>query len=125
MPFFFAYNVAYDNGIFPADRTMKLPFRIVAAILFVIFFGFALKNTHEASLHFFLGYGISGPLILLLLGFFTLGAVFGILAMTPTVFKHRREATKHQKALAAIHEEAEAREKARTQAPSPDVATSK
>lgn len=103
---------------------MKLPFRILAAILFVVFFGFALKNTHEASLHFFLGYGITGPLILILLGFFTLGAVFGILAMTPMVFRHRREATRHQAALADYRADIDARERARTQAPSPDAAPS-
>ena len=64
---------------------MKIIFRIVAAILFVIFFGFALKNTQEVALQFFLGYEIRGPLVLLLLGFFAAGAALGVLAMTPTV----------------------------------------
>ena len=40
---------------------MKVLFRIVATILFVIFFGFALKNTQEVALHFFLDYEIRGP----------------------------------------------------------------
>ena len=32
---------------------MKLLFRIVATLLFIVFFGFALKNTQEVALHFF------------------------------------------------------------------------
>jgi len=70
---------------------MKFLSRIVATILFVIFFGFALKNTQEVALHFFLDYEIRGPLVLLLLGFFVAGGALGVLAMTPTVFRHRRE----------------------------------
>lgn len=81
---------------------MKILFRIVAALLFVVFFGFALKNTQEVALHFFLDYEIRGPLVLLLLGFFAAGAILGVLAMTPTVLRHRREASR-SKRLAAQH----------------------
>jgi lipopolysaccharide assembly protein A len=59
---------------------MKFLFRIVAAILFIVFFGFALKNTQEAALRFFFDYEIRGPLVLLLLAFFAGGAALGILA---------------------------------------------
>jgi lipopolysaccharide assembly protein A len=60
-------------------------------LLFLFFFSFALKNTQPVSLHVFLQYEIHGPLVLMLLGFFLGGAVLGILAMTPTVFRYRRE----------------------------------
>lgn len=99
---------------------MKLLFRIVAIILFVIFFGFALKNTQEVALHFFLDYEIRGPLVLLLLGFFAAGGVLGVLAMTPTVFRHRRDLSKHKKAIAAMQQENEAKRLARVQPPQPD-----
>lgn len=99
---------------------MKLISRIVAIVLFVIFFGFALKNTQEAVLHFFLDYEIRGPLVLLLLGFFGAGAILGMLAMTPTVFRYRREAAMHRKAAMAQEKEHEAQELARVQPPQPD-----
>jgi uncharacterized integral membrane protein len=81
---------------------MKLLFRIIAAVLFVLFFGFALKNTQEVALRFFLDYELRGPLVLLLLGFFAIGAVLGVLAMTPTVFRYRRELGRQRHALAAM-----------------------
>jgi putative membrane protein len=84
---------------------MKLLTRIIAVILFVIFFGFAVENTQEAALHFFLSYEIRAPLVLLLLGFFAVGAILGVLAMTPTVFRHRRDLTRQQQAIANMRQE--------------------
>lgn len=78
---------------------MKILYRIVGIILFIFFFGFAIKNAQEATLNFFWGYEIRGPLVLLLLGFFMGGAVLGILAMTPMTFRYRRELSKHRTAL--------------------------
>ena len=99
---------------------MKLLTRIAAVVLFVLFFGFALENTHEAVLHFFLNYEIRGPMVLLLLGFFAIGAVLGVLAMTPTVFRHRRDTVKHQKTIARMEKEQLAKQTARTDPPLPD-----
>ncbi len=99
---------------------MKLVLRVVAAILIVIFFGFALKNTQEVALGFFLGYEIRGPLVLMLLVFFVAGAVFGVLAMTPMLFRHRRELMRHRKLLAALQKEQDAQALARGLAPRPD-----
>ncbi len=87
---------------------MKLLTRLAAVILFVLFFGFALENTHEAVLHFFLNYEMRGPMVLVLLGFFLMGAIMGILAMMPMVFRHRREANKHQKAVSRMEQEQQA-----------------
>ena len=81
---------------------MKFLSRIVGIVLFILFFGFALKNTQEVALRFFLGYEVHAPLVLLLLAFFAGGAILGVLAMTPTVVRYRRNSD-HQKnaALAA------------------------
>ncbi|NRR30915.1 LapA family protein [Oxalobacteraceae bacterium] len=75
---------------------MKFISSIIGFVLFVLFFGFALKNTQEVDLHFFLHYELRGPLVLMLLGFFVAGAGLGVLALTPTVFRHRRETNKHK-----------------------------
>ena len=87
---------------------MKIISRIVTVLLFVVFFGFALKNTQEATLELFLDYHLRGPLVLLLLGFFVSGAILGVLAMAPTVFRYRRELAKQKKALTTLEKEHQA-----------------
>jgi lipopolysaccharide assembly protein A len=99
---------------------MKIVFRIVAAILFIVFFGFALKNTQETALRFFFDYEIRGPLVLLLLSFFTGGAALGILAMIPTLFRYRRDLSKQKKTITVMEQEREAQRLARVQPPQPD-----
>ena len=81
---------------------MKFISSIVGFVLFVLFFGFALKNTQEVDLRFFLNYELRGPLVLMLLGFFVAGASLGVLALTPTVFRHRREATKQKSTIQTL-----------------------
>jgi lipopolysaccharide assembly protein A len=104
---------------------MKIIFRIVAAILFIVFFGFALKNTQEVALRFFFDYEMRGPLVLLLLAFFTGGAVLGILAMIPTVFRHRRDLAKHRQLVTSMEKEREAQQRSRMQPPQPDSVVNK
>ena len=81
---------------------MKFVSTLVGTVLFILFFGFALKNTQEVDLHFFLNYELRGPLVLMLLAFFVSGAALGILAVTPTVFRHRRERRRNKSALEAL-----------------------
>lgn len=104
---------------------MKILFRILAAILFIVFFGFALKNTQEVALRFFFDYEMRGPLVLLLLGFFSAGAALGILAMIPTVFRHRRDLSRQKKAIASMEKENEVQRQARVQPPQPDSVVNK
>jgi len=99
---------------------MKIIVRIIAVLIFIVFFGFALKNTQEVALRFFFDYELHGPLVLVLLGFFAIGAVLGVLAMTPTVFRHRREASRHKKQIAVLQKEADAQHLARAYPPQPD-----
>ncbi len=98
---------------------MKLLFRIVAAILFIVFFGFALKNTQEVALRFFFDYEVRGPLVLMLLSFFSAGAALGILAMLPTVFRHRRDLSRQRKTIAGMEQEKAAKQVVPVQ-PQPD-----
>jgi uncharacterized integral membrane protein len=81
---------------------MKLVSTVVGFILFILFFGFALKNTQEVDLHFFLNYELRGPLVLMLLAFFVAGAAIGILALTPTVFRQRRQSSQHRNTIQAL-----------------------
>ncbi len=104
---------------------MKLVSRVIAVLLFIVFFGFALKNTQEVALRFFLDYEIRGPLVLILLGFFAAGATLGVLALTPTVFRHRRDLSKQKKTIMAMQKENEARQLLHAQPPQPDAVINK
>ena len=81
---------------------MKFVSTIVGLIVFILFFGFALKNTQEVNLHFFLDYELRGPLVLMLLGAFVAGACSCVLALMPTMLRHRRETSKHKAAIRAL-----------------------
>ena len=99
---------------------MKYIARFLFVVLFIFFFGFALKNDQIVTLQYFFGYQQSAPLVIMLLIFFTAGASLGALAMVPMVFRHRRDLHKHKKTLAEIEKEREAAQRASTQAPQPD-----
>jgi uncharacterized integral membrane protein len=102
------------------EGNMKIISRILTIILFVIFFGFALKNDQIVTLYYFFGYAQSAPLVIMLLVFFLAGAVLGVLAMVPIVFKHRRALSAHKKTLAEIEKERLAMQKASMQPPATD-----
>jgi putative membrane protein len=104
---------------------MKTISRIIWVVLFIVFFGFALKNTQEAALRFFFEYEIRGPLVLLLLAFFAAGAALGVLAVMPAMFRHRRDLSKCKKTIDAMQKENEAQRLARMQPPQPDSVVNK
>lgn len=100
---------------------MRLVSRIIWGILFVIVFIVALKNMdREATLAFFSGYEVHGPLPLMLLAFTLTGFVLGVLAMTPAFFRQRRELARQGKTIRKMHKDSEAQQLASLQAPSPD-----
>lgn len=99
---------------------MKIITRVLAAILFIGFFFFALKNTQEVTLRFFLGYERTDPLVTVILVCFVVGAILGVLAMTPAVFRHRREAMRHKRTIAAMQRELDELQRG-SQPPQPDT----
>ena len=70
-------------------RTLVWLFR--AAVFFVLF-AFALNNREEASIHWFFGQIWRAPMVLIVLAAFGLGCAFGIFAMVPSWWRHRRMA---------------------------------
>ncbi|WP_165967713.1 LapA family protein [Sapientia aquatica] len=99
---------------------MKIISKIVAILLFVVFFGFALNNTETVTLRFFFGYEFPGPLVLMLLIFFIAGIVLGVFAMLPTVFRHRRDLSKHRKNVSALEQEVAKLQNENSRPPQPD-----
>lgn len=63
-------------------------FRIV---VFLLLFGFAIKNTDTATLRYFYGYEWQAPLVLILLVFFGAGVAVGMAACAGAIFRQRRE----------------------------------
>lgn len=100
---------------------MKLVSKIIWGILFIVIFAVALKNMdREASLAFFSGYEVHGPLPLLLLSFTVGGFVLGVLAMTPAFFRQRRNLAKQDKTIKKMQKDSELQQMASMQPPSPD-----
>lgn len=124
MQFCFAYN--YRQHELPHViqlnlTTMKIIFRIVAVLLFILFFSFALKNTDEVVLHLYWNNQAKSPLILLLLIFFIAGAVLGVLAMTGILLRTRRELVSKKKMLEKLQSDADIAATAKITPPKPDT----
>lgn len=60
-------------------------------VLFIVLLGFAVKNDQPVTLRYFFGYEWQSSLVVVLLLFFAVGAVVGVLAMFSNVLQQRRE----------------------------------
>ncbi len=69
---------------------------VTKLLVFLLVLGFALKNSHSVVFHSYLGYIWQAPLIVMLGLAFIMGALTGVLALLPTLFRLRREAAKKQ-----------------------------
>ncbi len=69
------------------------------AVLFLLVLGFALKNSHTTTFYSYLGYVWQVPLIVMLGLAFLLGALTGVLALLPTLFRLRRELARKPQAV--------------------------
>ena len=63
-------------------------------LLFFVLFAFALNNQHVVDVRWFFGYQWQAPMVFIVLATFALGCVFGVLAMVPSWWRHRRDARK-------------------------------
>jgi uncharacterized integral membrane protein len=64
---------------------------LAAPLVFLFFVTLAVKNLDPVIVRYFLGYEWRAPLIFVLLIFFIVGAMLGILAMLGHVVRQRRE----------------------------------
>ncbi|HEY2336252.1 MAG TPA: LapA family protein [Burkholderiales bacterium] len=72
--------------------------------VFLLLAAFAAKNADPVTLRFYFDLAFTAPLVVLLLGFFAAGALFGMLALLGTVLRQRRDmgALKRQAATTTI-----------------------
>ncbi|HEX2543211.1 MAG TPA: LapA family protein [Caldimonas sp.] len=69
---------------------MRVLVWLVRAAVFFTLFAFALNNQHASSVHWFFGQEWRAPMVFIVLAAFGLGCAFGIFAMVPSWWKHRR-----------------------------------
>ena len=70
-------------------------------LLFLLLFGFALKNTDPVILRFYLGSQWEAPLAMVVLVFFSVGAVAGVIACLTYFYRQRREILQLRKEVRA------------------------
>lgn len=69
------------------------------AVLFILLLGFAVKNDQPVTLRYFFGYEWQTSLVVVLLCFFTVGVITGLLAMLSTLLRQRRTLASAQREL--------------------------
>jgi uncharacterized integral membrane protein len=74
---------------------------LAAPIVFLFFITLAVKNLDPVVVRYFLGYEWRAPLIFVLLIFFIVGTVLGIVATLGHIIRQRRELTVLKRELAA------------------------
>ena len=74
---------------------MRIFVWLVRAAIFFTLFAFALNNLEPATVKWFSGYEWRAPMVFIVLAAFGLGCAFGIFAMVPSWWRHRRMARTH------------------------------
>jgi uncharacterized integral membrane protein len=65
---------------------------LVRAFVFFALFAFALNNQQEAAVRWFFGFEWRAPMVIVVLAAFAAGCAFGVVAMVPSWWRHRRVA---------------------------------
>ena len=78
---------------------MRLLVWLVRAAVFFTLFAFALNNREEATIHWFFEQQWRAPMVIIVLAAFALGCAFGIFAMVPSWWRHRRLARNRNEAV--------------------------
>jgi putative membrane protein len=71
---------------------MRILVWLIRAAVFFTLFVFALNNRETSRISLFFGYEWQAPMVFIVLAVFALGVAFGIVAMVPSWWRHRRTA---------------------------------
>jgi lipopolysaccharide assembly protein A len=82
---------------------MRLLVWLVRAFVFFTLFAFALNNQQEAGVRWFFGQEWRAPMVFIVLAAFAMGCAFGVFAMVPSWWKHRRAAKRVASLPAPAH----------------------
>jgi len=86
---------------------MRIVIWTIRIALFVLLLAFAARNTEPATLRFYFDLAWQAPLVLMLLAFFAGGVLLGVLAMTGTLLRQRREISRLRREARAAGAERE------------------
>ena len=75
----------------------------VRLVVFLLLVAFAAKNVDPVTLRFYFDLSLRAPLVLVVFGFFALGALFGVAALLGTVLRKRRQIAILQKPSEPVH----------------------
>ena len=78
---------------------MRILVWLLRAALFFALFAFALNNLDDARIKWFFGYESRAPMVFVVLAAFAFGCAFGVLAMVPSWWRHRRVARQQRRVL--------------------------
>jgi len=70
---------------------MRIVTWTIRLVVFLLLIAFAAKNVEPVVLRFYFDLALQAPLVLWLLLFFALGALFGVAALLTTVLRQRRQ----------------------------------
>ena len=73
---------------------MRIVTWAIRLILFLFLAALAAKNVEPVTLRFYFDLALQAPLVAVLLAAFALGALFGMLALSGTLLRQRREISK-------------------------------
>ena len=79
---------------------MRIFVWLIRAAIFFTLFAFALNNQQEAGVRWFFGQEWRAPMVFIVLAAFALGCAFGVFAMVPSWWRHRRVARRHAPVVA-------------------------
>src|SRR3954469_14825421 len=71
---------------------MRILTWLIRAFLLLALFGFAINNQQLATVNWMFSYAWNARMVIIVLAAFVCGTVFGVLAMTPSWWHHRRRA---------------------------------
>ena len=80
---------------------MRILVWLLRAAVFFALFAFALNNLDDARIKWFFGYESRAPMVFVVLAAFAFGCAFGVLAMVPSWWRHRRVARQQRRVLPA------------------------
>jgi lipopolysaccharide assembly protein A len=75
---------------------MRILVWLFRALVFFTLFAFALNNQQEAAVRWFFGLEWRAPMVIVVLIAFGAGCAFGVVAMVPSWWRHRRVARRFE-----------------------------
>ncbi|SEL43675.1 Uncharacterized integral membrane protein [Nitrosovibrio tenuis] len=76
---------------------MRYPIWFLRIVVFLLLFGFTVRNTETVTLRYYFGYEWQAPLVLIILLFFALGIAIGAASCLGKLFRQRREIASYRK----------------------------